>query len=184
MNLFDRFVLALYSLVLTAVSIIAIAVSVRLIPADWVGYWIYMVYNSDSTRISLFVLSAIFLLISLRFFTYGFRKRGKISPTIDRQGEIGDIRISLDTVESIASRAAKRLRGIRELQAKAIPVESGTAIRLKVTVDGEASIPQLTDELQKNVKHDVEQIAGIHVDKVTVLVTDIVRSQVARSRVE
>lgn len=183
MNLFDRFILTLYSMALTIISVFLIALSLRLVPIQIVENAVYGLYASNQISIVYLVAAIIFLVISLRFLTYGFRRKRQ-SPFIAQRGEIGEIRITLDTIESITSRSSRKVRGVKELKAKVRPTETGAVIHLKVSVDGETSIPQLTEDLQKNVKHDVEQIAGIHVDTVTVLVSDVVKTQVTRARVE
>lgn len=73
--------------------------------------------------------------------------------------EHGEIRISINTVESLARKATMRIRGITDLKSKVTVSESGLSVFLKVTVDGEGPIPELTERLQTSVKEHVETIA-------------------------
>ncbi|MBO8170364.1 MAG: alkaline shock response membrane anchor protein AmaP [Bacillaceae bacterium] len=183
MNLFDRLILTLYSLLLTLFSLLVMAVSLQLIPIEYVDVALEDLYESDRVQLTYFITALIFFVISLRFLFMGY-KRNKPAPSIVQFGELGDIKITLDTIETLAVKASKKIRAIRDLKAKVQPTENGTIIHLKVSVDGETPIPQLTDELQKNVKHDIEHIAGIQVEKVTVVVSEVQRTPMPRSRVE
>lgn len=183
MKLFDRFILALYSLILIVVSIIVMAVSLQVFPYQTLERVISSIYEYREVQLAYLIVSFIILLMSLRFFVYGY-KRQKKTPSIVQPGELGDVRISLDTIESIALKASRRVSGIREIRAKVEPSDNGTMIHVKATVDGQTPIPQLSDELQKHIKHDIQEIAGIHVEKVTVMISDVNKTQAARARVE
>ncbi|HZG55374.1 alkaline shock response membrane anchor protein AmaP, partial [Paenibacillus sp.] len=106
------------------------------------------------------------------------------SGSIDQRTEFGDIRISLETVENLALKAANRVRGVKELRARVRVDDSGLDIQLRSVVDGESSIQQLTEEMQRGVKEHVEDITGIPVATVTVYVANVVQSQSFKARVE
>jgi uncharacterized alkaline shock family protein YloU len=106
-------------------------------------------------------------------------------PSIDQRTEFGDVRISLDTIENLALKAASRSRGVRDLKARIQVDNAGLSIELRCIVDGEASIPATTEEIQSNVKAHIEDITGIPVATVSVYVANVTQSAHAfKSRVE
>jgi uncharacterized alkaline shock family protein YloU len=124
------------------------------------------------------------LLISLRFLYLSLRRGNASAPSIDQRTDFGDIRISLETVENLALKAATRQRGVKDLRARIRIAESGIDIMLRAVVDGESSIPVLTEEIQKAVKEHIEEITGIPVSSVTVFVANVIQNQSFKSRVE
>jgi len=65
-------------------------------------------------------------------------------------------------------------------------LESGNIITLRVSVDGETPLPDLTQQLQAGVKEQVEGIAGVVISEVAVVVTEVAQQEnyAARKRVE
>lgn len=57
-------------------------------------------------------------------------------------------------------------------------------IVVRALVDGETSIPALTEEVQKQVHDHVEEITGIPVSYVSVYIANLVHSPAVKSRVE
>ncbi|HJV44450.1 MAG TPA: alkaline shock response membrane anchor protein AmaP [Bacillota bacterium] len=188
MNLFDRFILTLYSLALTILSVIAIAVFMRLISLELIQLNLQVIYEFDQPRYAYLAVSVIFFLISLKFLLQGFRRsKGHESATVISQTtDIGHVTISLNTIESIALKAARRIRGVRDVKSVVKANETGTSIVLKAAVDGETPIQGIIDEIQKAVKHQIEKIVGIEIKEVDVLITEVAQQQLTPrlSRVE
>jgi uncharacterized alkaline shock family protein YloU len=187
-NLFDRFILTLYSLALTILSVVAVAVFLRLIPMDIVQLNFQAIYESEQPRYAYLAVSVIFFLISLKFLLQGFRSRkgGESASAIAQRTDLGHVSISLNTLESISLKAARRVRGVREVKSIIHADQTGTSITLKATVDGETPIPGIVDDIQKAVKQQVEQIVGMEVKEVDVKITEVAQQQLSPrlSRVE
>lgn len=176
MNLFDRIILTIYSLALIVASVIAIGISSRLVPSEWVEGIVQNMYGVEpGMNIPYLVVSIIFLVISVRFFVSGLTmSRSRAQEAIRQRGEFGDVNISLDAIRSIAERAARKVRGVRDLKTVVRTLENGTFIFLMVGVDGETPLPDLSLRLQHDVKEQVEAVAGVDVTEVTVNVVEVV----------
>jgi uncharacterized alkaline shock family protein YloU len=175
-NLFDRLILTLYSLALIVISLFVMATSLNLISSDYIANAIEEIYSSSQVGLTYFVAAAIFFLISLKFLFTSVRGRGERSHTggsVHSPTEYGDVKITLETIESIAVSAARRIRGIRDLKARVRTGDNKTSIHVKVTVDGETSIPSLVEQVQQVIKERVETIAGLAISEVTVLVSEV-----------
>jgi len=181
----DRLLLCLYSLVIGALSVAALFIVGRGVPEKRAAGWLHELYTVLPwlQAVLIAVCAAVFL-ISLRFLYVSLRRGSASAPSIDQRNEFGDIRISLETVENLALKAASRQRGVKDLRARIRIAESGLDIMLRTVVDGETSIPALTEEIQRSVKEHVEEITGIPVSGVTVFVANVIQTHTFKSRVE
>ncbi|MBO8163135.1 MAG: alkaline shock response membrane anchor protein AmaP [Brevibacillus sp.] len=173
MNLFDRFILSVYSLVLIILSLLAIGVFSNLIDRSWVELFFSRIYGTTTINLPYLIVSVIFLAISVRFFVSGFRRQGREHKAIYQRNDFGHVSISLDTIRAIAERAARKVRGVRELKTHVSTQELGNVISLRVTFDGETPLPELTQNLQAEVKARVEAITGLDIAEVSVSVVEV-----------
>lgn len=185
MNLFDRFILAIYSLALIVLSVVMIAVTSGWFSPDLFRPYVDQIFTG--TNITYLIVAIIFLIVSLRFFFSSFRfKKTKEERGIRQKSDLGEINITVETIQTIVERAARRVKGVRELRTAVKVLESGTMITLRVSVDGETPFPELTHKLQTDVKEHVENITGILISEVAVVVTEVAQQEnyAARKRVE
>lgn len=186
MNLFDRFILTLYSLALVVISVFVMAMSLNLVSYQWVMSSLDDVYASTRVSLTYFVAAVIFLIISLKFLLTSLRGKGRrmdaSNTTVCKPTEHGDVQITVETLESLAMHAARRVRGVRELKVEVRPKENGTFVRVRTLVDGVTSIPALVEQVQHNIKEHVESIAGVTITEVTVIVKDVASGAGGRVR--
>lgn len=173
----DRFLLGLFSLSVAVLSLLVFAIAMWLHPIVFQSFVPWA--DGDATRAVLGAAMLLLFLVSARFLYLAFR-RASPPLTVDQRTPFGDVHIAVDALENLATVAARRIRGVRELEARVRPSESGTRIALRVSVDGEAPIPDLTQALQAAVKEHVERIAGVTVQDVTVHVAGVAASRVGR----
>ncbi|SDR88704.1 Uncharacterized conserved protein YloU, alkaline shock protein (Asp23) family [Paenibacillaceae bacterium GAS479] len=181
----DRLLLFLYSLVAGIIAVIAIIFSAGGFKEHDVESFISDWYETGSlVNLAILIGAIVMLLISVRLFYVSIRVAGTASSSIDQRNDFGDIRISMDTVESLVLKAAGRQRGVKDLKTRITAAEAGLEIAIRAVVDGETSIPLLTEDIQKSVKDHVEEITGIPVAAVSVYVANVVPSPSFKSRVE
>ena len=184
-RIFDRLLLFIYSVVVGILAIIALVVSTggvhRGAFRDLIGDWLKF---GSQFNLTVFIVSVVFLLITARLFYVSIRVAGSSSESIDQRNDFGDIRISMETIQSLVLKAAGKQRGVKELKARITTSEAGLDIAVRAIVDGETSIPQMTEDIQRSVKDHVEDIAGIPVAAVSVFVANVIPSPTFKSRVE
>lgn len=185
-KIIDRFLLFLFSLAGIVATVFALLAAFGLISYDQTRQFAENVYYSMNTAVVFIIASIVVLLIAVRMLLISVRTgSGGRTMSIDQRTEFGDIRISTETVENLALKAAGRSRGIRDLKARVRVNNAGLDIEIRTVVDGETSIPVLTEEVQSAVKDHVEEITGIPVAEVSVYVANIVHNtQTFKSRVE
>lgn len=185
MNLFDRFILTIYSFALIVLSCIMIVAT-----SGWFAPEVFRPYIDQmlaGTNLAYLIVAILFLIVSLRFFFSSFRSRKpKADRGIRQRTDLGEINITIPTIQAIAERAARQVKGIRDLKTAVKVLDSGTMISLRVSVDGETPFPELTNQLQSEVKEQVERITGLLITEVAVVVTEVVQQEnyAVRKRVE
>jgi len=180
----DRFLLFIYSLAILAASIVLISITLHWIPPNITADTLSAIYSYTAVRYGSLAGACITLLISLRLLYLSLRSGGADVPSIDQRTEFGDVRISLETIENLALKSAARSRGVKDLKARVRVSDAGIEIMLRSLVDGEVSIPELTEEVQRAVKEHVESITGIPVSDVSVYIANVIQSNTFKSRVE
>ncbi|NOU97672.1 alkaline shock response membrane anchor protein AmaP [Paenibacillus sp. LMG 31456] len=181
----DRLLLFIFSLVVLIAACTLLVCAFGWISFERVGAFAHNVYYDLNTALPFISLTIVVALVSIRFLYVAVRRGRANAPSIDQRTDYGDIRISIETVENLSLKAAKRTRGVKDLKARVRVSPAGLEIVIRVIVDGESSIPQLTEEMQSGVKNHIEEITGIPVAVVTVFVANIQQSAPTfKSRVE
>ncbi|WJH34291.1 alkaline shock response membrane anchor protein AmaP [Paenibacillus aurantius] len=182
---FDRFLLLLFSLA-SIIALVSLLLSAfGLIPYDTANAFLINVYRDEATAVAFITCSVILLLIAVRMLILAVRTGGGHAPSIDQRTEFGDIRISMETVENLALKSAGRTRGVKDLKSRVKVIQAGLDIEIRTIVDGETSIPVMTEEIQAAVKEHIEEITGIPVANVSVYVANVVQNaHTFKSRVE
>lgn len=181
----DRLLLLLFSCAILIASVVLLFLAFGLISTDAAENFVHDIYYDMDTAVIFISITFVIALVSIRFLYLAVRRGKSDVPSIDQRTEFGDIRISLDTVENLSLKAAGRTRGVKDLRSRVKVNQSGLEIVIRSIVDGESSIPALTEEIQGNVKSHIEDITGIPVAHVTVFVANIQQSSPTfKSRVE
>lgn len=180
----DKLLLFLYSIVIGCISVVLVCIGFGWLSSGLLNDWIDELYRLDSLKITLIATGVILFVLSLRFFMVSLHRGSASAPSIDQRTDFGDIRISIETIENLALKAASRQRGVKDLRARIRATDAGLDIVIRAVVDGESSIPVLTEEIQRTVKEHVEDIAGIPVTNVAVYVANIIQTGTFKSRVE
>lgn len=180
----DRLLLFLYTLIIGISVVFFLTASFGLIPIDTTGRFVRNLYYEAPTAYPAIAIGLFVLLVTCRFFYVSVRRGRGQAPSIDQRTDYGDIRISLETVENLALKSAGRVRGVKDMKAKVAVIDAGLDIVIRAVVDGESSIPELSEEMQRAVKGHVEDITGIPVAGVSVFVANVMQSQTFKSRVE
>jgi len=176
----------LYSVAIGAASIIAIVAASGGISESWIVDFVSE-FTGDSRVVqgSVIGVAIIVLLVSFRFLIISIRRDGNSAPSINQRTEHGDIRISVETVENLALKAASRTRGVKDLRARVRVSEAGLGILIRAFVDGDGSIPAMSEEMQRTVSQQIEDATGIPVAEVSVFIANVTQAPTTfKSRVE
>lgn len=183
-KILDRLLLFVYTVLVGVALIFVLVAALGFVPFEKTGDFVYNLYYEGSTAYPIIALTLFTLLVSCRFFYVAVRRGRSQVPSIDQRTDFGDIRISLETVENLSLKAAGRVRGVKDLKARVSVTDAGLEIVIRALVDGESSIPDLSEEVQRSVKGHLEDVTGIPVAHVSVFVANVTQTTTFKSRVE
>lgn len=102
--------------------------------------------------------------------------------TIINQTQYGEIQITLSAIESLALRAVRKIKGVKDAHIGIRADLTGLDIFIEITVNPDLSIPQVSEEIRTKADEYVFETTGIRVNTVKVLVTKV--SGELKARVE
>lgn len=181
-NMIDRLLLFSYSLIITVISGAMGCIMIGFYPSV-IREAIQDIHLSSLRMVMILLVMFIFF-VSIRFFYLSISRSGKNASAIAQHTDIGEINISMQTIENVALKAASRVRGTKDVQARIRTNEAGIVIKIRLVVDGETIIPTMTEEVQRQVQDYVQKITGFPVANVSIYVTSIVQKQAFKARVE
>lgn len=106
----------------------------------------------------------------------GHKKYGIIKPT-----ENGEVFISVDTLKAIALQALSSTRGIKDIAIYIHPGRESISILIKASVLPDINIPQISSEMQVNVKNYIQNIAEVPVGEVKISITALSTGPIMRA---
>jgi uncharacterized alkaline shock family protein YloU len=177
-KILDRLLLFFYSIVIAVVAICTVLYATNVLDRS------LLIGTEQWLDNAVIACAIVIILISLRFFYISIRRDRASNHSIDLRNELGGIHISMETIENLALKAASRVRGVKDLKVKIRVTEAGLELVVRTFVDGETSIPGLTEEVQRQVRDHVTEVTGIPVAGVSVFIANIVQTQSFKSRVE
>ncbi|KUK63922.1 MAG: hypothetical protein XE00_0286 [Desulfofundulus kuznetsovii] len=168
MRPFDRFLLFLYTFILTAIFLAAV---------PFFAGWLQISQNQPRLLQSVQQPAVIILLLGL-FIIAGIRLLWvNIKPAREQavvyESKLGNVHIALGAIESLAEKVVSQNNGIREVKAQVFNRPQGIGIRIKAAVTPDISIPEVSDTVQEQVKERVLSVTGITVQQVEFLVHSI-----------
>jgi uncharacterized alkaline shock family protein YloU len=184
MNAFERLMVFISSLILGAIGVFLFSVAKPLCNFVLKHLPSNVPLKLLHVEIIVYAITVLVLLRALQMFFRSFRVETNHSQSIDKKTELGEIQITMETLENLSLKAISRMKGIHDVKAVVRTSEAGLQIKLRGLVDGDQVIPTLSEEMQKVVKSHVEAIAGIPVSNVIVRITNIQKTPVSKSRLD
>ncbi len=179
MGIFDRVILTIYTFALTFLSAAFVALAAGwLVPLEYVR----TVLQDPNGRWVIGLAGAVFFVASVRLLYFAFRRRGS-GRYVVHDAQLGEVRISLETVENLVARVARLQRGVREVRAVAEVAEGRVGVYLRTWVSPDVNIPELSDTLQREIARSVRGVIGVEVAQVRMDVVNLA-AEGRRGRVE
>jgi len=184
MRALDRLFLFLFSLTFIVVALFALLFGLGFLNELWLYNFTDMLYNNNGIKLTIIIVSIVVIFIGINFLIKSLQTK-HVPEFSNKQSDIGEIRISMDTLENLASKVTKSVRGVNEEKVKVrLDENNKVTVVVKVYVDGETSIPSISENIQLNVRETIQQIAGIEVENVHIIVANVGHSKNRKSRVE
>ncbi len=166
-----RLAAVLLGIALLAEGIFIIAISPQLLPLLWTSFKLGAAeaYPAALAIGGIDIAVSLYLLLAI-----GFRSSRKPAETVMQYSELGEVRISIAAIENMVLRVTQRQEAVKESSRKVVNTPQGLLIYLKAKVLPDLNVPDLASELQQSIKNYLEEITGIKVAEVKVLVENIV----------
>jgi uncharacterized alkaline shock family protein YloU len=95
--------------------------------------------------------------------------RGVKAISIERS-MVGNIGITVPAVNAIIMMAVKKISGVKEVKAKISESPGGLIVDLQTMINPEYKVPEMSMDIQNAVKENLENIGGLKVAEIRVLV--------------
>lgn len=178
MNTFARIILVFLSLLLIGASLFLLAANYDLIPGIAMSSWMPGWANETIVLAAVGVL----LLLALILLILGLKPKKKAANAVVKGSEFGEVMISITAVENMVLRVVQQTRGIKDISRKVVFTPDGLIVRIVINVMPDIALPELITELQSRTKEYLEEITGITVHEVKVLVENVNMDQAASKK--
>lgn len=170
MESLGRLLLFIYNLLLIIIAGLALtAVTGRPEPMEYIQLALSTPYYRLITGIisGLVIIFGVFVLIK----TLSFKSKIK-SVTIEHS-TAGEVCITIPAIKIIIMKAVKTIEGIKEIKPMVTSGGDGVKVCLHMMINPEMGIPELSNTVQSVVKKYLEEIGGLKVVEIKVLVDDL-----------
>lgn len=113
--------------------------------------------------------TGLFLIIISILFAQLILGRMEKEKTIAFNAPTGQVTIALSAVEDLIKRLAQNFSEIKEMRPNVIASKRGVEVNLRITLQSEVNIPDLTNHLQETIKSRIQEMLGIE-EQITVRV--------------
>ncbi|OPY57534.1 MAG: hypothetical protein A4E55_01587 [Pelotomaculum sp. PtaU1.Bin035] len=178
MGPFDRALLTVYTFFFTVVLVLFSAVML-----GWTAPQFLLSELFYPGRPEMFwPLMVILILAGAKLFWTGINKPVKGGKhVVLTESALGQVRVSLKAVENLVEKVVSQVDGIREVKPRIVSIPQGVGIHVCATVTPEINVPEVSLEVQNQVKERVFEVTGISISTVKVSIENI---SARRPRVE
>lgn len=171
MNSIDRFLLAIYMIVLTCVYCIFLLVPFGYPTILQSAGFVYNVFE----KYQWYIFAAAILLILLNIkLVIGIITGDRVKKFgVIRSTENGEVNISNDAIKSMVIKVTSEISGIKDIKVTIKPVKDNVSIHIKTNIISEVNIPLTVKQIQENVKKYIEAMAEIPIGEVKVTIVDV-----------
>ena len=179
MNIADRIILAFYTILMAAVSIIVICFSLGLFSFDFVVSFLEPIPGNWWVVGT----AALIFLVSIRLLIAGISTQGS-KEIVLHVGEEGVVRISVSAVRKFIEKTATQVRGVHDAKVKLFVRSDAIKVKIIAGVFPEVNIPETSKVMQKKIQESVKDTIGREVSEVEILFNTISYEAKSKQRLE
>lgn len=168
MNLLDRLMLLIFSIIVAISSFAFLILALPFLPQQYSETLRRFIFESNGMTL----ISTVLLLLSLRLIFKTTASGVNSYNYISKETEMGEIRISFNTIKALALSSIKNIRGIKDAKAQINDSKGEVSIAVTASFTTGTLIPEVSKEMQKNIKESIEAMTEIIVKEVVVFVDE------------
>ncbi|MDP2653873.1 MAG: alkaline shock response membrane anchor protein AmaP [Candidatus Omnitrophota bacterium] len=121
---------------------------------------LYVVYHEDQARV--ITGAAVVVVLFLNFlFSSAISGRQQREKTIAFDNPSGRVTVSLAAVEDLIKRVTYRIPEVKEIRPTIVATKKGLNIAVRVALNSDVSIPEVTARLQETIKRKIQETIGL-----------------------
>lgn len=165
-----RLLLLIYNLILLFLAAVLIAAALGEANPQ---YYLEVALSSSQNRFIVGLGGVILCLLALMGIVKSMFGSSKKTVTVPIEGSmIGNIGITIPAITVMIMMAVKTVPGVREIKPKVVNSPTGLVIDLHMMINPEYKVPTMSMDIQNAVKEHLEEIGGLKIATVRVLVDD------------
>lgn len=168
MNILDRLLLLIFSIIVAVSAFALVLLQLPFLPQQYSETLRRFIFESNGMAL----ISIVLLMLSLRFIFKTTATGVSSYDYISKQTEMGEIRISFNTIKALALSGIKSTNGIKNARAQVSDSNGELSIVITAAFTTGVLIPEVSKEIQKNIKELVEATTEIIVKEVIVFVDE------------
>lgn len=164
-----RLVVLLYNLFLIVIStgVVALALGYSE-PLQWLG----RALATSHDRLITGAVAGFFALLGVYLLAASL-KPDKPRVMVVRDGPLGEVCMTVPAVKQIILKAARTVEGLRDIKPVVNYTRTGVGVFLHVMINPDYNVPEMMETLQTRVGKYLEDVGGLKVEEIKVLVDDI-----------
>lgn len=168
MNNIDRLMFFILSVIMTVISLITAFLPLPFFPPGFKESINRFVFQSNEIAL----LSIVIFVLSLRLLFKTCNTEKNTYNYIERENELGKVKISFNTLRGLALLGIKKVKGVKEAFVNIDVIDGEVLVKVTVSFYGDVVIPEASNNLQKAVKENIESISGLNVKEIIVLIDE------------
>lgn len=176
MKILDKIGLALFSTLILLISIIMCLMIFGWVDSNWIFEIIETAINSQVSSNILLTLSIMFILLAIKciFFDSSSKKEIDYRNGILLENSEGKLLITKDTLENIVNGVVKGFDSAENVTTRVeLDKENNVRVYVNLSVKENASIKELSTNLQTKIKTTIKNTSDLEVKEVNIKVKDI-----------
>jgi|GEM_PF-263432 len=138
--------------------------------------YINLALSTPQNRISVGLVAVVVLVIAIVMLVTGLKFESRPKAIVVQIALAGDVSITISAIKAIIMKAVRKVEGIREIEPSISNSPEGIMVYLHVAINPEYSVPEMTKSIQTIVKQYLEDIGGLSVAEVRILVDEFSES--------
>lgn len=170
MSFLWRLLLVLYNLVfLFLAGAVLAGAAGRPEPLDYVQF----IFSTPQNRILAGVCSLVLIVVFAYLLVKSLLPSRKPKAVVIDSNLNGQVSITIEAVKVIIMKAVRQVEGVREVRPVVNSSSKGLIVYLHMMINPEYSIPDMTEKVKNEVKRYLEELGGLKVAEVKILVDDL-----------
>ena len=168
MQLRQRLIYILFSIVLLLAALLFMGLALSIWPFEQITLYVNLLYGNLYGALAALLI----LIISLWMLSKSFKPR-ETERLITRSTPHGDYMVSFTALESMVLTAVKGVEGIKDIEPQIQHKDQNLSILIKAVIVSDYEIPKVSQQVQESVKSYIEETAGVTVSGVKIFIENV-----------